>query len=72
MADQLRQPDDKIARYDASIVSRYNSVATIIAISGLEKSVKKEYWLWAQKSRRGSKKTSSFGEVWGRICCCAQ
>jgi hypothetical protein len=43
MADQLRQPDDKIARYDASIVSRYNSVATIIAISGLEKSVKKEY-----------------------------
>ena len=28
--------DNKIARYDASIITRYNSVATIIAISGLD------------------------------------
>jgi hypothetical protein len=28
--------DDKIARYDASVATRFNSVATIIAISGLD------------------------------------
>jgi hypothetical protein len=28
--------DDKIGRYDASVAARYNSVATIIAISGLD------------------------------------
>jgi hypothetical protein len=28
--------DNKIARYDASVIARYNSVATIVAISGLD------------------------------------
>ena len=32
----LNMVDNKIARFDVSIVTRFNSVATIIAISGLD------------------------------------